>query len=114
MWKLGMTLTAAIVLGATAVPAGAGSPVSVIPQIERGLAPDLVPVGWREENRDNRDCHRHADRHFIPGYGRVLHRHHGKRCGVDLLRRSSDRRGHRDRSDRSDDCIRIGDIKICT
>jgi hypothetical protein len=106
-----MTLTTAIVLGATAIPAGAGSSISVAPQIEPGLGVDLVPAGWREENWDNRDCHRYADRHFIPGYGRTLHRHHGKRCGVDVLRRSSDRRGHRDRGE---DCIRIGDIKICT
>lgn len=111
MWKLGITLTTAIVLGATAIPASAGSPVSGVPQIERGLASDLVPAGFREENWNNRDCHRYADRHFLPGFGRVLHRHQGKRCGVDVLRRSSDRRGHRDRGD---DCIRIGDFKICT
>ena len=103
MRRFGVTVAAAILIAATAIPAGAGSLYS---SGNAETAQNLVPVSHRsgDWHRD-RDCHRQPVRHFIPGYGRVLHDHDGRRCRVDVMRRA-------DRRDRGD-CIRIGDVKIC-
>ena len=111
MRRFGVTVGAAILVAASAIPAGAGSLYSN-GSSETAQNLNLVPVAHRSSERHrDRDCHRYPARHFIPGYGRVLHDHDGPRCRVDVMRRA-DRRDHRDR-DRGD-CIRIGDIKICT
>ncbi len=110
MRRFGVTVGAAILIAASAIPAGAGSLYSY-GNSETAQNLNLVPVAHRsgERHRDREDCHRYPARHFLPGYGRVLHDHDGPRCRVDVMRRA-DRRDHRDRGD----CIRIGDLRICT
>ena len=100
----------AVSLGGAAVPATAG-------QLDGNL---YTPVGhWSGHDWDGpnwnpdwkrRDCHRWPDRHWIRGYGRVLHRHVGPRCRVQILRP----RGHWQRGDRDRlHCFRIGGLEVC-
>lgn len=103
MRKFGVIAAAAILTATSVIPVGASPLLNSAPR-ESAAKLELVPVSHRSGR--HRDCHGYADRHFIPGYGRVLHRHYGKRCNVDVLRRS-------ERRDRRDDCIRIGDVKVC-
>ncbi len=51
------------------------------------------------------DCHRSPDRHFVKGYGKVLHRHVGPNCRVQLVKQYKQRQNN--------NCIRLGDFWIC-
>ncbi len=104
MRKFGVIVAAAMLTATSVIPVGAGPLFNSAPAESAGKL-ELVPVSHRGGHY--RDCHGSPDRHFVPGYGRVLHRHYGKRCNVDVLRRSE--RRDRDRGD----CIRIGDVRVC-
>jgi hypothetical protein len=73
---------------------------------------DWDQKGGREwEGDKRRDCHRRPERHYLRDYGRrVLHRHVGPRCRVDVLRprRDFDRRDH----DRLE-CLWVGGVQVC-
>lgn len=53
-----------------------------------------------------RDCHRSPDRHFVKGYGNVLHRHVGPNCRVQTMKQFKKRQHN--------NCIRFGDFWLCT
>jgi hypothetical protein len=58
-----------------------------------------------DDRPSQRDCHRNAQRHRIPGYGgSVVHRHVGPNCRIQVLRRY-------DRGGRN--CVTIGPIRYC-
>jgi len=103
-----IAIAASLVSLAVLVPPVAAAPIPAQSQ----AASDVLMLDvqyrrdrdWRRDRRP-RDCHRDVRRHFVPGYGRVPHRHVGPRCRVDV--------GRRDRY-RGRDCIRIGDLRICT
>jgi hypothetical protein len=100
----------AIGLGGAAAPAVAGqydgnSHTSVGYMGGQGWDGPYWNSDWKR-----RDCHRRPDRHWVRGYGRVLHRHVGPRCRVQILRP----RGHWHRGDRDRlVCFRIGGVEVC-
>lgn len=59
-----------------------------------------------QKNKKWVDCHRSPERHVVKGYGRVLHRHVGPNCRVQLLKQSKKRLNN--------NCIRLGDFWLCT
>jgi hypothetical protein len=100
----------AIGLGGAAMPAAAGQFNSNVytPAGYMGVH-DGNGSSWNPDWK-RRDCHRRADRHWVRGYGRVLHRHVGPRCRVQILRP----RGHWHRGDRDRlHCFRIGSVEVC-
>jgi len=105
MRRLVLTMSGVLAIATLALPSSAAPSLS---GGSYGLTSSMAePVYHRPGHRPRppRDCHRDVRRHFVPGYGRVPHRHVGPRCRVDVGRRYRDR-------DR--DCIRIGDLRICT
>jgi hypothetical protein len=101
MRRLALIIATAVPLVLPTTPAVLAGPVST-PALE--LSTPVETVYHRKGHRP-RHCHRSAQRHWVRGYGRVLHRHVGPWCRVQVVRRHH----HRDRGD----CIKIGDVRIC-
>jgi hypothetical protein len=60
-----------------------------------------------DDEDDYDDCHHSVLRHFLPGYGKVWHRHRGSNCHVELYEHDSGPTpGH-------GGCIQIGPAVIC-
>lgn len=123
-------LAAALLGAATCIPV-ASSAAPAAPQVQvdglvvqvRGChsereyhyVPELGRSAWHYHRRSScrpvevpraeRDCHRHAERHYLRGYGHVVHRHVGSDCRVRILRQSD--------YYRPGTCIRIGPITFC-
>jgi hypothetical protein len=62
-----------------------------------------APPKWQQQKWS--DCHRSPDRHFVKGYGKVLHRHVGPNCRVQPVKQYKQRQNN--------NCIRLGDFWIC-
>ncbi len=97
---------AALAVSTVALPPVVAGPLAPIPMTAETGASGAVPVENVKHSpwhRVQRDCHRTVRRHYVRGYGRVWHRHVGPRCRVQLVRRDHHR----------DNCIHIGDVRIC-
>jgi hypothetical protein len=63
------------------------------------------PIAADRDDRRDRHCHRDGQRHYHDRWGRVVHRHVGPNCRVDLFRMH--------RGPWSDDCVMFGPIRFC-
>jgi hypothetical protein len=81
-------------------PTVVAGPVSPAPVIE--YSSPVEPVWHRKWHRP-RHCHRSVRRHWVRGYGNVAHRHVGRWCRLQIVRRGHNR----------GDCVWIGGVRIC-
>jgi hypothetical protein len=104
------------VLG-SALPASAGAvqpdilqQVNHYPGHQYDGGSDWGNPDWKKKWDNHRDCHRRPDRHWVRGYGRVLHRHVGPRCRVQILKPPH----HWNRYDRDRlHCLWFGGVQVC-
>jgi hypothetical protein len=68
---------------------------------------DVIIVEGPDDDDDEDDCHANVQRHFIPGYGRVWHRHRGNDCDVIIYEEESGPRPG------VGGCISVGPLTVC-
>jgi hypothetical protein len=62
---------------------------------------------YDDDGDDYDDCHHSVQRHFLPGYGKVWHKHRGSSCRVEIYDyEDGPTPGH-------GGCIQIGPATIC-
>jgi hypothetical protein len=67
---------------------------------------DCAPIFEDDVEDEYEDCHRDVQRHRIPGYGRVYHRHRGYNCRIEIYEEYDD-------DNDGAGCVQLGPVRVC-